>query len=189
MKKLIILLGMLLVLPISVLGYSEEEYNSAKKDISIEYAIIIDKLVLENSKNNELESKLKGISTLEKAYSKKEKTSKNKLIYNILKYYRVALERKIEIWEPNLIKYKNVEEVILKDCIKKWNDDSKMITYCINKQKDWINKLNIWRPWDITKSNFKSVRNNCIKKWNNDFSMRNYCENKQFDSIRKSLNK
>ena len=61
---------------------------------------------------------------------------------------------------------------IVENCEKKWDEDSKMINYCIRKQ--------IKARSEVLSFKNNRIRKDCEKKWDDNFSMVNYCIKKKY---------
>lgn len=84
--------------------------------------------------------------------------------------------------KPRIALYLN--DIIKNNCQKEWPNDYRMQKFCIDQQKDALQKLRAGRPSDIPKDVFKKIRNKCSRKWKNDFRMVLFCEIQEFEAWR-----
>lgn len=80
--------------------------------------------------------------------------------------------------------YAASDEIIAQHCEREWPDDFAMREYCVNQQRDAVDKLRQGRPSDIPDDVFQQIRRKCAREWPDDFAMRQYSENQQISAYR-----
>lgn len=81
--------------------------------------------------------------------------------------------------------YENQDEKIKKLSKTEWPNDFEMQLDYIQRQRKAIEKLKNHNPIDITKDDFKSIRNNGRTEWPDDFEMQLDFEQRQVESLRR----
>lgn len=85
--------------------------------------------------------------------------------------------------------YADAEAVIRHHCEKEWPDDFSMRAYCIEQQRDALNKLKEGSPQNVPNDVFKGIRQKCASEWPDDYAMRVYCESQQLEGYRRVTEK
>lgn len=81
--------------------------------------------------------------------------------------------------------YKNQDEKIKRLSKTEWPNDFEMQLDYIRRQRKAIEKLKNHNPIDISKEDFKSIRNNGRTEWPDDFEMQLDFEQRQVESLRR----
>lgn len=81
--------------------------------------------------------------------------------------------------------YDNQNEKIKKLSIIEWPKDFEMQLDYIRRQTKAIEKLKSHKPIDISREDFKSIRNNGRNEWSDDFEMQLDFEQRQVESLRR----
>lgn len=133
MKKIILGLIISALAVINVFAFDQTEYDNAKANISAKYVKIIDNLAEKTYKEwvDKVEKKISAMKKLEIVYSKKIQNKKNKLYYNIVKYLRLAFEKKLN--DAENAKKATEKKVINKEVSKIEDHTFQIIDYNINK--------------------------------------------------------
>jgi TIR domain len=80
--------------------------------------------------------------------------------------------------------YAASDEIIAQHCEREWPDDYAMREYCVEQQREAVEKLRQGWPSDMPEEVFRQIRRKCAREWPDDFTMRQYSEEQQIAAYR-----